>query len=211
MTALHQVVLLTLFTSFACVLCTEAEEPWVMVKEMGPVGYQIKSVNKKYDRDLDETTFVSLIQAPIPTTTVNGEDLKLVSTQEDGLSAVYEITTVTSSFAIDPDFLLTSKTESLHVELNILAADGFDEQTDFAFNDFQLQVEKKDNVESTMYKMTIRDCFCLCDFSTIIGKNTTSGFEEMRDYQLHEPCQSSLDDCDYRQDDDDDDDDDVGD
>ena len=106
-----------------------------------------------------------------------------VSTQKDGLSAVYEITTVTSSFVIDPGFLLTSKTESLHVELNILATDGFDEQTDFAFNDFQLQVEKRDQAEATMYKMTIRDCFCLCDFSTIIGKNTTSGFEEMRDYQ----------------------------
>ena len=52
------------------------KEPWVMVKEMGHIAYQIKSMKKNYDRDLDVTTFVSLIQAPIPTTTVYG-DLKL--------------------------------------------------------------------------------------------------------------------------------------
>ena len=69
------------------------------------------------------------------------------------------------------------------MELNILAADGFDEQMDCEFNDFQLQVEKRDEAESTMYKMTIRDCFCQCGFSTVVGKNSTSGFEEMRDYQ----------------------------
>ena len=48
-----------------------------MVKEMGHIAYQIKSMKKNYDRDLDVTTFVSLIQAPIPTATVNGEDLRL--------------------------------------------------------------------------------------------------------------------------------------
>ena len=56
-----------------------------MIKKMGPVGYQIKSVKKNYDRDLDETTFVSLIQAPIPTTTMNGEDLKL------GMKALFSL------------------------------------------------------------------------------------------------------------------------
>ena len=57
-----------------------------------------------------------------------------------------------------------------------------DEQTDFAFNKFQLQVEKRDQAESTIYKMTFRDCDSYCDFSTTIGQNTTSGFEEIRDY-----------------------------
>ncbi|XP_022292033.2 uncharacterized protein LOC111103236 [Crassostrea virginica] len=185
MTAVYQVVLLTFFTSFVCVIYTEAEEPWVMLKEMGHIGYQIKSMKKNCDRDLARTTFVSLIQAPIPTTTVNGNietSLKLVSTQEDGLSAVYKITTVTSNFFLDPDFLLTSKHESLQVELNSYAADGFNEQTDFAFNDFQLQVEKRDQAESTTYMMTYRGCSCSCDFSTMIGKNTTSGFMEIGDY-----------------------------
>ena len=49
-----------------------------MVKEMGPIGYQIKSVKKiKQNPDEEESTFVSLIQAPVPTTAENGEELKL--------------------------------------------------------------------------------------------------------------------------------------
>ena len=40
---------------------------------MGHIGYQIKSVTKNES----ELRYVSLIQAPIPTTTENGEDLKL--------------------------------------------------------------------------------------------------------------------------------------
>lgn len=104
-----------------------------------------------------------------------------VSTQEDGLSAVYEITTVYSDISEYPSYSLTSKTEKLHVELDHLTGrDG--EQTDFEFNDFQLQVEKRDQAESTMYKMTIRDCEGICYFSTKIGKYTLFGFKEIRDY-----------------------------
>ena len=46
-----------------------------MVKEMDHVGYQMKSVKKIADGE--KLTYVSLIQAPVPTTTGNGEDLKL--------------------------------------------------------------------------------------------------------------------------------------
>ena len=58
-----------------------------MVKEMGPIGYQIKSVKKiKQNPDREESTFVSLIQAPIPTTAENGEELKLGTSMTLSLS-----------------------------------------------------------------------------------------------------------------------------
>ncbi|XP_022292568.2 uncharacterized protein LOC111103523 [Crassostrea virginica] len=176
MTALHQVVLLTFFTSFACVICTNDEEPWVIIKEMGHIGYQIKSVTKNES----ELRYVSLIQAPIPTTTENGEDLKLVSTREDGLSAVYEITKVTSKYFQMPVISLTSNTESLEVKLSPYTVFSLTEQTDFAFNDCMLQVEKWDQAESTIYKMTARNCVRFCEYSTTIGKNTASGFQKIR-------------------------------
>ena len=43
-----------------------------------------------------------------------------------------------------------------------------DKQTDFGYSDFQFLVEKRDLTESTIYKMTVRDCDCISHFSAFL-------------------------------------------
>lgn len=100
-----------------------------------------------------------------------------VSTLNDGVSAIYEvkITTVYETDIITPIWF-ESETNSLGLEFNPFATKN--KEVNIPFNNWQLQVERKDKSGATTYKITFGRCSCVSDISGSIVKMTPSGFQE---------------------------------
>ena len=100
-----------------------------------------------------------------------------VSTLNDGVSAIYEvkITTVYETDIITPIWF-ESETNSLGLEFNPFATKN--KEMNIPFNNWQLQVERKDKSGATTYKITFGRCSCVSDISGSIFKMTPSGFQE---------------------------------
>ena len=103
--------------------------------------------------------------------------LYTVSVLNDGLSAVYEAKVSTSlETVLTPPVELTSGPETLMLDFSPYVTR--DKQVSFKFNNCQFQVERKDEMGTTTYKITVTECRCRRSFSGSIGKMTSSGFKE---------------------------------
>ena len=103
--------------------------------------------------------------------------LYTVSVLNDGVSAIYEAKVSTSlETVLIPPVELTSGPETLLLDFSPYVTR--DKQVNFKFNNCQFQVERKDEMGTTTYKITVTECRCRRSFSGSIGKMTASGFKE---------------------------------
>lgn len=177
------------FNTLTWVICTELKDDWTLVRKMGFTEFNIKLI-KKFKNDKTQT-YETIIEAPIGTvmhlhesetdffysSLRNTSEWKQLSMGNKESSALYgaKVTTEASEVFLPP-VMLTYGSGNLDIDFDPFVTSV--EQNDFKFNDCQFQVERKDELGSTMYKMIVRGCDCNRSFSASVGKQTSSGFEE---------------------------------
>lgn len=175
------------FNTFTCVICKGPEDEWTMVRQMGFTEFKINRIQKFKDEETQ--TYTAIIEAPEETdmdlheTDIhynilrNTSEWKQLSMGDDVSSALYE-----AKFTTEASELLllwvtiTYGPQSLDIDFDPFVESV--EQNDFKFNDCQFQVERRDALGSTAFKIIVRGCVCRRSFSASVGKQTSSGFEE---------------------------------
>lgn len=188
-TVLFLVVYIFAINTLVRVICTDPEEEWTLVRQMGLTGFKINRVQKFEDEETQ--TYTTIIEAPKGTkmdlhdskTDIhykilrNTSEWRQLSIDDDRSSALYEAKiTMEASERLLLWISLTYGPQSLDIDFSPFVQSV--EQDDFKFNDCQFQVERMDGPGWTKYKIIVRGCVCRRSFSASVGKKTSSGFEE---------------------------------